>query len=106
MSERRYQRESGDYSHYRSADKDPLTKWAVKIGLGLMVLTLTGLVGWAFTGIDEKADQGVEANTRVGIVENEQEHIKEDLKDLKGGQKTIVKGITTTGRSMWPRPQS
>jgi hypothetical protein len=83
---------------------DPLTKWAIKIGLGLMVLTLTGLAGWAFTVIDEKATKGVEAKTEVGLVRAEQVHIKEDVKDLVDGQKTITKGMQTILLTLYTLP--
>ncbi len=100
--------ESGDYSsariNGRSRPADSLTKWAVKIGLGLMVLAFTGLVGWAFTAIDEKATKGVEAKSENVVLRLEQGHIKEDVKDLKDGQKTITKGMQTILRTLYTLP--
>lgn len=83
---------------------DRLTKWAVGAFLMLLLAFVTGISGWAFTVINGKADKGVDAEQRVGIVENEQEHIKEDMGDLKDGQKVIVKGMQEIVKTLYTLP--
>ena len=97
--------ESGDYSsERRPRGVDPLTKWAVGVFLLLLVATVTGLSGWAFTVINAKADKGVEAKSEVGLVRAEQVHIIEDVKDLVDGQKTITKGMQTILKTLYTLP--
>ena len=95
--------ESGDFSRSRSGP-DRLTKWAIGAFLTLLLAFVVGVGSWAFTTVDEKADKGVAAETRVGLVEAEQVHMKEDLGDLKDGQKVIVEGMQEIVKTLYTLP--
>jgi hypothetical protein len=95
--------ETGDFSRLRSGP-DRLTKWAIGLFLTLVTAVLLGGGGWVFSVIDEKANKGVEAKNEVVLVKAEQVHMKEDLSDLKDGQKVIVEGMQEIVKTLYTLP--
>ncbi len=81
-----------------------LMKWAMGAFLTILLTGFLALVGVVFSIVNQKADQGVEANRKVGLVEKEQGHIKEDIGDVKEGQKTIVEGMQTIIETLYTLP--
>ena len=71
----------------------PQVKTILFVVLGAFV-TLLGFLGkYAWSTVDQKAAQGVEANRRVGLVEKDVEHFEEQLGELKKGQEIILEAV-------------
>lgn len=60
----------------------------------------TDIKGDATTALSNSNDNREE----IGLVKNEQEHLKTAVKDLKGGQKVIVKGMQEIIRTLYTLP--
>lgn len=71
----------------------PQVKTILFVALGGLI-TLLGFLGkYAWGTVDQKAEQGVEANRRVGLVEKDVGSLQAGQAELKAGQKAILDAV-------------